>query len=360
MFTININNASRGERLIMLVGSAGGAAEPAVAGAIRNAATATGTNFEYLLATARVESGLNPGASAKTSSAQGLFQFIDRTWLATLKQAGPSLGYGKYAAAITQDETGQFSVSDPQMRQKIFALRADPAANAAMAGAFTRSNSALLTDKLGRKASEGELYMAHFLGATGASKLINLATDHPTAPAAAAFPRAAQANRSIFYDAQGKARSASEVYAKLAVRYDTARANVGTAFAAAQTAPATHVAAPMAPVARATSVTPLSNVIAAAAASGNPAAVRAAAGVEPARPTYQSLFNGDSRGSGVSQIVRDLWTTRPRVAAALSGVEAPAPATAPPAANTAAPAAEVTPAQRVRNIFNDLLSSLHT
>ena len=93
----------------MLVGGAIGGAEPAVAGAIRNAASATGTNFEYLLATARVESGFNPNASAKTSSAQGLFQFIDRTWLSTLKQAGPTLGYGKYAAAISQDQNGQLS-----------------------------------------------------------------------------------------------------------------------------------------------------------------------------------------------------------------------------------------------------------
>ena len=186
----------------MLVGSAVGGTEPAVAGVIRTAATATGTNFGYLLATAKVESGLNPNASAKTSSAKGLFQFIDRTWLSTLKQAGPSLGYGKYAAAITQDANGQLSVSDPQMRQKIFALRSDPAANAAMAGAFTRTNATHLADRLGRPASEGELYMAHFLGANGASKLISLASQQPGASAAASFPRAAAANRSIFYDTQ--------------------------------------------------------------------------------------------------------------------------------------------------------------
>src|SRR5262245_45471886 len=65
-----------------------------VVGAIRDAAAATGTKFQYLLATAQVESGLNPNAMASSSSARGLFQFIDQTWLTTLKEAGRALGYG--------------------------------------------------------------------------------------------------------------------------------------------------------------------------------------------------------------------------------------------------------------------------
>jgi hypothetical protein len=68
----------------------GGASQ--VAGAIRDAAQSTGANFEYLLTTAQIESNLNPAAQATTSSAKGLYQFIEQTWLATLKQAGPALG----------------------------------------------------------------------------------------------------------------------------------------------------------------------------------------------------------------------------------------------------------------------------
>ncbi|MCX7676587.1 MAG: transglycosylase SLT domain-containing protein, partial [Alteraurantiacibacter sp.] len=56
--------------------------------AIARAAQATGTDFSYLLAQARIESGLNPAARARTSSASGLFQFIDQTWLATLDRHG--------------------------------------------------------------------------------------------------------------------------------------------------------------------------------------------------------------------------------------------------------------------------------
>jgi soluble lytic murein transglycosylase-like protein len=83
----------------MLVDSGNSAAGSAVTGAIRQASQATGTSFNYLLATAQVESGLNPQAGASTSSARGLFQFIDTTWLATMKQYGPALGYGRYADA---------------------------------------------------------------------------------------------------------------------------------------------------------------------------------------------------------------------------------------------------------------------
>src|SRR5579871_1228513 len=125
---------------VMLVDSSNSTAGSAVIGAIRQAAQATGTSFQYLLATAQVESGLNPQAGAATSSARGLFQFIEQTWLATLKQSGPALGYGRYAAAIVKTASGRYEVPDAAMRNEILKLRVDPATNAVMAGAFTRAN----------------------------------------------------------------------------------------------------------------------------------------------------------------------------------------------------------------------------
>src|ERR1044072_7844368 len=94
-----------------------------VTGAIRDAARATGAGFAYLLNTAISKSNLNPNAKAKTSSATGLFQFIDQTWLGTMKQSGASLGYGKQADAISRTSSGRYVVSDRPMRQEIFALR---------------------------------------------------------------------------------------------------------------------------------------------------------------------------------------------------------------------------------------------
>src|SRR5262244_948104 len=112
-----------------------------VAGAIKQASNSTGTSFQYLLATAKMESDFNPTAGASTSSARGLYQFIDQTWLATVKAAGSELGYGQYANAITKTRSGDYTVDDPSARQAIMKLRDDPAASSAMAAALTQSNS---------------------------------------------------------------------------------------------------------------------------------------------------------------------------------------------------------------------------
>lgn len=207
----------------MLVDPSNQTAAAAVTGAIRQAAQATGTSFQYLLATAQVESGLNPQAGAATSSARGLFQFIDQTWLATIKQSGAALGYGQYAAAITQTPSGHYQVSDPAMRSEILKLRNDPTANAIMAGAFTQANAAVLSAKLGRSPSEGELYIAHFMGVGGAARLISSAAADPSGNAASYFPIAARANAGIFYDrSTGQPRTLAEVRNILTARYDVA------------------------------------------------------------------------------------------------------------------------------------------
>jgi hypothetical protein len=328
-----------------------------VVGAIQNAASATGTNFGYLLATARVESSLNPNASASSSSAKGLYQFIEQTWLTTVKESGPGLGFGRYADAIVRGADGRYAVPDATMKRTVMALRNDPHANALMAGAFTQRNAALLTEKIGRKPSEGELYAAHFLGASGAARLINNAAKNPQAGADALFPRAAAANRPIFYDRQGQARSVSEVYGVLVGRYNVARASqampVNTA-RAVDPAPASRVVAARFPTG---TVAPRSGTDAVAARSGydraaarfgqdritatrpvvTPTAVAAAASpaaitpvaqdgpatADNTRPVFNSLFRSDPDRGPVSQTIRELWSSRPHIAAALMGQQLP-------------------------------------
>ena len=147
-----------------------------------------------------MESNFNPTASASTSSARGLYQFIDQTWLGTVKEAGAQLGYGNYADAISKSPSGNYSVSDPAARNAIMKLRDDPAAASSMAAVLTHSNSFKLTGKIGRRPTDGELYMAHFMGVGGAAKLISNAEDNPQASGARLFPNAAAANRSIFFE----------------------------------------------------------------------------------------------------------------------------------------------------------------
>lgn len=199
-----------------------------VTGAIKQAASSTGASFEYLLATAKMESDFNPSAGASTSSARGLYQFIEQTWLATVKEAGGQLGYSQYADAITKTSSGDYAVVDPTMRRAIMKLRDDPAASSAMAAVLTQSNSFQLTGRIGRRPTDAELYMAHFLGIGGAAKLITSAEDTPRASAVRMFPAAAAANRPIFYDRAGQARSVSEVYTDLATRYASAASSPAT------------------------------------------------------------------------------------------------------------------------------------
>ncbi len=182
-----------------------------VVDAIRQGAERTGTGFDYLLATAQRESALDPGARARASSASGLFQFIEQTWLGLVKSDGPRLGLGAQASAIQTRADGTHVVSDPAARQAILNLREDPKVASVMAGAFTQKNREALTQELGRAPSAGDLYVAHFLGARGAAQLIETAQRSPSRPAARDFPEAAAANRGIFFDSSGRARGAAEV-----------------------------------------------------------------------------------------------------------------------------------------------------
>jgi hypothetical protein len=173
-------------------------------------------------------------------------------------------------------------------------LRSDPAASAMMAGAFTRNNATHLENAIGRQPSEGELYIAHFLGSEGASKLIGVAATQPQANAANMFPRAAAANPSIFYDRAGHARSAGDVYANLSGKFEVARA-VQFAPGAGRTELAQGPAQPAIPPHDTAGVT-----AAFAAANGN------LPPLPDTKPLFQAMFTDRAR-QAVSKTVGSLW-----------------------------------------------------
>jgi hypothetical protein len=183
--------------------------------AIANASSATGMDFDFLLTTAARESSLNPRAEARTSSAAGLFQFLDATWLTTLKRHGAKHGLSGEASMIEMGADGKPYVSDPNMRRVILDMRYDPEVSARMAAEFATDNADYLRARTGQEPQPGDLYAAHFLGAGGAAELINAARDTPWASAASLFPSAAGANRPIFYKEGGAARTVSEVLENL-------------------------------------------------------------------------------------------------------------------------------------------------
>ncbi|MDE2405421.1 MAG: transglycosylase SLT domain-containing protein [Sphingomonadales bacterium] len=198
--------------------AAAGAPAPGDArAAIARAAQATGVDFSYLLAQARLESSLNPSARAGTSSAAGLYQFTQGTWAQMLQQHGSEIGLD---AALPGGTLA--ALRDPGQRARLMALRFDPDTSARMAAELAGDNQAALGAALGRPPRPGELYLAHFLGSDGAVRFLSALGADPTQSAAALLPKAAAANRAVFYDAAGAPRSVGAVMAMLDQRMSAA------------------------------------------------------------------------------------------------------------------------------------------
>ena len=217
-----------------------------VQAAIAGASRATGVDFDYLLAQARIESNLNPQARAPNSSATGLYQFIGSTWLDTLDKHGAEHGLG-WASDAIQRSGGRAYVADPALRAHIMNLRYDPAVSSVMAAELAGDNSAELQAVLGRSPDSSELYLAHFLGSEGAGRFLTALEADPAQSAASLFPKPAASNRAIFFNRDGTDRSLGEVMGVLRDKMARAGATDGFGGAYGQWAQGPGGAAPAAP-----------------------------------------------------------------------------------------------------------------
>ncbi|MBC7906485.1 MAG: transglycosylase SLT domain-containing protein [Rhodospirillaceae bacterium] len=194
--------------------------EHKVAGHIRDAAETTGVPFEFLLAQANQESRLNPNAKSTRSSAMGLFQFTAGTWLEMVKKHGAEHGLEQYADAITRGSDGRWTVKDKDLKKEILDLRRDPKLSALMAGEYAKDNEQVLENKLGRQVSTHDLYLAHFLGAGGALKVLKGRNQPETDQQPPELASAALANPEVFQDpASGEQRSLGSVYTTVQTRF---------------------------------------------------------------------------------------------------------------------------------------------
>lgn len=142
-----------------------------VANVIQKAAKTVGVDVSLMYAIAKQESGFNPAAAAKTSSAKGLYQFIKGTWQGMVKTYG-----SKYPILKERSPT-------------------DPEANALAGALYIKENSDILS-KANIPINATTIYAAHFLGSGGAKKLLS---SNPNEKAADVLPSAANANKFIFY-----------------------------------------------------------------------------------------------------------------------------------------------------------------
>lgn len=188
--------------------------------AIKAASDKTGVDFAYLVNKAAQESGFRTEVKAKTSSATGLYQFTEQTWLQMVRDNGSQYGVGDLASKIETRTDGSLAVRDRATRQHILALRKNPELSAAMAAEYASDNKEYLADRVGGSIGRTELYMAHFLGAGGAAEFLAAKEGNPQAKAASLLPEAAAANRNVFYDANGKARTVSQIYDRFAAKME--------------------------------------------------------------------------------------------------------------------------------------------
>ena len=203
-----------------------------VTAAISRASARTGVDFDYLLAQAKLESDLNPNAKSPTSSATGLFQFIDSTWLRVLDQHG-----SKHGMAWADNALGPNSQAPGlATRDQLLSLRFDIDTSSIMAAELARDNAAGLRTTLGREPAPTELYLAHFLGLSGAQKFLGVLENNPDQSAASLMPQAARANRSIFYDGSTP-RSVQQVMALMQGKVEAAYGGSPPASAGAVIAP---------------------------------------------------------------------------------------------------------------------------
>lgn len=191
-----------------------GQASSGVLNAIQSASASTGVDFSYLVQQAKAESSFNPEAKAKTSSASGLYQFIKSTWLDMVNRHGDKYGIN----------------TDGMSKSDILDLRFDPEIASNMAAEFAAENKSYLKRTWGGEVGSTELYFAHFMGAGGAGAFLKAKDANPMRIGADLFPKAANANRNVFYDSEtGKPRTLAEIYnffdKKFAVQGDTRTAS---------------------------------------------------------------------------------------------------------------------------------------
>jgi hypothetical protein len=205
----------------------------------RNAASGTKTDFKSLLASSLSESRHDPLAHNKRSSATGAYQFTERTWLDLVRRYGAALGQGDAAAKITVKD-GKPSVADPADRTSILALRSDSSLAGALAARYSDENRTALGKSLGRKVNENEVRIAYLLGASGASRLLRAAHDHPGIGVDKVVPSAVRSNPGLFHRSNGAVKTAGEAVASLVRHFDgemrQVKSAVGTRVSSAEPA----------------------------------------------------------------------------------------------------------------------------
>lgn len=192
---------------------AGQRLSPEVMDSLRDAATKTGVDFDFLVAQASLESGFKGNAHASKGSAAGLFQFTGGTWLQMMHDHGARYGYADLAKAVKLNPEGGATVADKETEQRILDLRGDDRLSALFAAEYAKVNGHRIESVTGHKATPAELHLAHLLGPNGAIRFIKAHDANGRQSAAKVVPEAARENPNLFYSRGSRtAQSVAAVY----------------------------------------------------------------------------------------------------------------------------------------------------
>lgn len=263
--------------------------------AFEEAEKATGVKKQDLTTIAYLESNFNASALAGTSSAGGIMQFTKGTWIETVAKYGARHG-------ITEAD------------------RLDGRASIIMGAYLTRDSYIGLRKSLSADPTITDIYMAHFLGLVGATQFISALKRSPGMAAADVFPKAAAANKPIFYDGSsprtlqgmyeylgGKVQRATVVAARVLDKGSSEKATQVAKAPSATSQQTTTVSAPIValPAAASGTTTPVAAPV--AASFNAPATVQtaqatpttpnqASSGVNVVTPKSEPNYYRDSKG----------------------------------------------------------------
>jgi len=200
-----------------------------VVAAIRLSSVRTGVDFSYLMKLAATESNFEPASESATSSASGMYQFTQSTWLNTIKKHGAKYGLvADYAAKIEYYVNPRSGTRRPFLRDKdtyehLLALRKNPRISAMMAAEMVRDNQQKLAESFDREPTQTDLYLTHFLGTDAAITFLRSLEQSPDKHAVELFPEAASSNQSIFHPRTCEPRTVDEVYTHFGEKFSTRR-----------------------------------------------------------------------------------------------------------------------------------------
>lgn len=197
---------------------------PEIMQSLKEASAKTGVDFDFLVAQATAESGLRGAVHARQrhSSAAGLFQFNEQTWMEMVRQHGGKYGIGDLAARVTTLADGRLGTTDRALDNKILDLRKDVRLSAIFAGELAKHNAAALQKALHRKADAADLHTAHLLGTTGAIRFLRAREADAAQPAAAVLPAAAKQNPQLFFErGDHTPKTVAAVYSKIKAKIET-------------------------------------------------------------------------------------------------------------------------------------------